>query len=194
VTPRAQAAGTAHVIVLGEDGSGSLLDRADAFGDTQQPVARGPQELAAITYTSGTTGRSKGALLTHGNLLPNARLLQDWWDWRPGDVLIHALPIFHVHGLFVAIHGALHNGSPRSGSPDLTRRRQSADCRRPPSHGRAHAVHAHAGRACADASGLRTHAPVHQRLGTATGGDLRRVDGPRRHGTVGPALPACSCA
>ena len=50
-------------------------------------------------------------MLTHGNLLSNAQVLKDYWGWRPGDVLIHALPIFHVHGLFVAIHGALLNGS-----------------------------------------------------------------------------------
>ncbi|MGA8786597.1 MAG: AMP-binding protein, partial [Polaromonas sp.] len=58
-----------------------------------------------------TTGRSKGAMLSHGNLLSNALVLKDYWGWKKGDVLIHALPIFHVHGLFVAIHGALINGS-----------------------------------------------------------------------------------
>ncbi|MGD9835295.1 MAG: AMP-binding protein, partial [Piscinibacter sp.] len=62
-------------------------------------------------YTSGTTGRSKGAMLTHGNMLSNARVLKDYWGWVQGDVLIHVLPIFHVHGLFVASHGALINGS-----------------------------------------------------------------------------------
>jgi malonyl-CoA/methylmalonyl-CoA synthetase len=76
-----------------------------------QPAARTPQDLAAILYTSGTTGRSKGAMLSHGNLLSNAQVLKDYWGWQRGDVLIHALPIFHVHGLFVAIHGALLNGS-----------------------------------------------------------------------------------
>ena len=65
-----------------------------------------------IIYTSGTTGRSKGAMLSHGNMLSNAQVLRQYWGWRQGDVLIHALPIFHVHGLFVAIHGALLNGSP----------------------------------------------------------------------------------
>ncbi|KGF78045.1 hypothetical protein IA69_32890, partial [Massilia sp. JS1662] len=70
-------------------------------------------DLAAILYTSGTTGRSKGAMLTHRNLRSNAEVLKDYWGWRKGaDVLIHALPIFHVHGLFVAIHGALISGSP----------------------------------------------------------------------------------
>src|SRR5690606_18984802 len=70
-----------------------------------------PDDLAAILYTSGTTGRSKGAMLTHRNLLSNAEVLKDYWGWTHGDVLLHALPIFHVHGLFVAIHGALLNGS-----------------------------------------------------------------------------------
>jgi len=103
--------GTHHVFTLGEDRNGSLLERAARHSDRQQPVARGDDDLAAILYTSGTTGRSKGAMLTHGNLLSNAEVLKDYWGWREGDVLIHALPIFHVHGLFVALHGALLNGS-----------------------------------------------------------------------------------
>ena len=74
-------------------------------------VPRAPDDLAAILYTSGTTGRSKGAMLSHDNLASNALVLKDYWRWRPGDVLIHALPIYHVHGLFVALHGALLNGS-----------------------------------------------------------------------------------
>jgi len=74
-------------------------------------VPRAPDDLAAILYTSGTTGRSKGAMLSHDNLASNALVLKDYWRWRPGDVLIHALPIYHVHGLFVALHGALLDGS-----------------------------------------------------------------------------------
>jgi malonyl-CoA/methylmalonyl-CoA synthetase len=104
-------AGTKHVFTLNEDRTGSLLERAAHHGDRQETVQRSAGDLAAILYTSGTTGRSKGAMLTHGNLLSNARVLKDYWGWKPGDVLIHALPIFHVHGLFVAIHGALINGS-----------------------------------------------------------------------------------
>ncbi|MFT4242474.1 MAG: AMP-binding protein, partial [Acidovorax sp.] len=110
--------GTQHVFTLGDDRTGSLLERAAHHGDEHTPVARKPDDLAAILYTSGTTGRSKGAMLTHGNLLSNAQVLKDYWGWTAtggpdgrGDVLIHALPIFHVHGLFVAIHGALINGS-----------------------------------------------------------------------------------
>src|SRR5690606_21755984 len=100
-------AGTRHVFTLGEDRSGTLLDRAAHHRD-RHPVAHcGADQLAVIIYTSGTTGRSKGAMLSHGNMLSNARVLQQYWGWRSDDVLIHALPIFHVHGLFVAIHGAL---------------------------------------------------------------------------------------
>jgi len=104
-------AGTRHVYTLNDDRTGTLLDRAAFQPDTHEPALRAASDLAAILYTSGTTGRSKGAMLTHGNLLSNARVLKEAWGWRPGDVLIHALPIFHVHGLFVASHGALLNGS-----------------------------------------------------------------------------------
>ena len=104
-------AGTQHVFTLGDDRTGSLLERAAHCSDQHTVVERGPDDLAAILYTSGTTGRSKGAMLSHDNLLSNARVLKDYWGWKPGDVLIHALPIFHVHGLFVALHGALLNGS-----------------------------------------------------------------------------------
>ena len=104
-------AGTRHVFTLDDKRSGSLLERAAHCSDQQKPVERRADDLAAILYTSGTTGRSKGAMLSHGNLLSNAVMLKDYWGWQPGDVLIHALPIFHVHGLFVAIHGALLNGS-----------------------------------------------------------------------------------
>ncbi len=105
-------AGTAYVFTLNDDRTGSLLERAAHHADVHEPVTRQADDLAAILYTSGTTGRSKGAMLTHGNLLSNAQMLRDYWGWQADDVLIHALPIFHVHGLFVAIHGALINGSP----------------------------------------------------------------------------------
>ncbi|MFT5035798.1 MAG: malonyl-CoA/methylmalonyl-CoA synthetase, partial [Litorivivens sp.] len=104
-------AGTQNVFTLDDDRTGSLLDRAAQCSDQHEVVHQNADDLAAILYTSGTTGRSKGAMLTHGNLLSNALTLKDYWGWQPGDVLIHALPIFHVHGLFVALHGALINGS-----------------------------------------------------------------------------------
>jgi malonyl-CoA/methylmalonyl-CoA synthetase len=105
------AKGVKNVFTLGTRRDGTLLERAAFHADSHAPAGRAADDLAAILYTSGTTGRSKGAMLTHGNLLSNARVLKDYWGWTPGDVLIHALPIFHVHGLFVASHGALLNGS-----------------------------------------------------------------------------------
>ena len=111
-------AGTHHVFTLDDDRTGSLLQRAAHCSDQHTTHSVQADDLAAILYTSGTTGRSKGAMLSHGNLLSNAQTLKDYWGWTrkggpqgQGDVLIHALPIFHVHGLFVAIHGALLNGS-----------------------------------------------------------------------------------
>lgn len=103
--------GTQSVFTLGDDRSGTLLERAVHCADTHVPALKKADDMAAILYTSGTTGRSKGAMLSHGNLLSNAVMLKDYWGWKKGDVLIHALPIFHVHGLFVAIHAALLNGS-----------------------------------------------------------------------------------
>ena len=104
-------AGTQNVFTLDDDRTGSLLERAAHCSDQHTVAVKSADDLAAILYTSGTTGRSKGAMLTHGNMLSNALVLKDYWGWTPGDVLIHALPIFHVHGLFVALHGALINGS-----------------------------------------------------------------------------------
>ncbi len=111
VSKLAFVAGTRHVFTLNEDRSGTLLDRAAFHGDQHTPAQRAADDLAAILYTSGTTGRSKGAMLTHGNLLSNAQVLHQAWGWQPDDVLVHALPIFHVHGLFVASHGALLAGA-----------------------------------------------------------------------------------
>ena len=104
-------AGTHHVFTLNDDRTGTLLERAAPQKDQHRIAVKSADDLAAILYTSGTTGRSKGAMLTHGNMLSNAQMLKSYWGWKKGDVLIHALPIFHVHGLFVAIHGALINGS-----------------------------------------------------------------------------------
>jgi malonyl-CoA/methylmalonyl-CoA synthetase len=104
-------AGTQNVFTLDDARGGSLLERARHCHDVHGSSHNLPNDLAAILYTSGTTGRSKGAMLSHGNLLSNAHVLKQYWGWQANDVLIHALPIFHVHGLFVAIHGALLNGS-----------------------------------------------------------------------------------
>ncbi|MCE2880201.1 MAG: malonyl-CoA synthase [Comamonadaceae bacterium] len=111
VSPIAFKAGAKAVFTLDDDRTGSLLERAAHCPDEHRAAVKAPDDLAAILYTSGTTGRSKGAMLSHDNLLSNAVVLKTYWGWKKGDVLIHALPIFHVHGLFVALHGALINGS-----------------------------------------------------------------------------------
>ena len=94
-----------------ETSAGSLLDDGLVASPDFNNVARGRDDLAAILYTSGTTGRSKGAKLTHGNLLSNAEVLMDLWAFTADDVLLHALPIFHTHGLFVACNTIMRTGA-----------------------------------------------------------------------------------
>ncbi len=100
----------AALLTLGPGGEGTLAEAMAAQPAALTPEARGSHDLAAILYTSGTTGRSKGAMLTQGNLLSNARVLADLWRFTPEDVLLHALPIFHTHGLFVATNTSLLTG------------------------------------------------------------------------------------
>ncbi|TWB43255.1 malonate--CoA ligase [Nitrospirillum pindoramense] len=110
MTELAQAKGVAAVETLGGQGAadaGTLLAAALEQSSTFADVARGADDLAAILYTSGTTGRSKGAMLSHDNLASNALTLVDYWRFTEGDVLLHALPIFHTHGLFVATNTLL---------------------------------------------------------------------------------------
>jgi len=92
----------AQLVTLDGDGSGSLMQAAQLHSVEFDNVVRGPQDLAAILYTSGTTGLSKGAMLSHDNLFSNSNTLVDYWQFTADDVLLHALPIFHTHGLFVA--------------------------------------------------------------------------------------------
>ncbi len=107
----ADKAGTPHVYTLDEDGTGSLPVASASQEAGYTTVQSRPDDLAAILYTSGTTGRSKGAMLSHENLSSNVRVLHDHWGWSSDDVLLHMLPLFHVHGLFVAAHGALLAGA-----------------------------------------------------------------------------------
>lgn len=100
-----------NVLTLNENGEGSFADAMAQQSDAFATVAREENDLAAILYTSGTTGRPKGAMLSHKNLASNVKTLHAYWQWQKGDVLLHMLPIFHVHGLFVAVHCALYNGS-----------------------------------------------------------------------------------
>jgi malonyl-CoA/methylmalonyl-CoA synthetase len=214
--------GTKNVFTLGDDRTGSLLERAAWMSDAHTPSVSKPDDLAAILYTSGTTGRSKGAMLTHGNLLSNAQVLKDYWGWRTpqagGDVLIHALPIFHVHGLFVASHGALLNGSKMIW---FSRFDPSATIARfadatvfmgvPTLYTRLLAEPALVRAACApmrlfvsgsaplqvetfDAWALRTGHTILERYGMSetlmlTSNPYREQDGERRRGTVGFPLP-----
>ena len=112
VAAGARAESGARFETLDADGGGSLAALAAGAGAGPATAQRADEDVAAIIYTSGTTGRAKGAMLTHGNLASNARALIACWGWRPDDVLLHALPIFHVHGLFVALHCALLAGTP----------------------------------------------------------------------------------
>lgn len=103
--------GIRHIHTLDANGEGSLADAAAAKADVFDTVAVNGDDVAVILYTSGTTGQPKGAMITHANLASNGLALHTAWGFRSGDVLLHALPIFHIHGLFVACHVALLNAS-----------------------------------------------------------------------------------
>ncbi len=215
-------AGVAHVFTLDEPrngrNSGSLLSRAVHFADTFETVQRNDDDLAAILYTSGTTGRSKGAMLTHGNLASNIRVLHDAWHWQAGDVLLHALPLFHIHGLFVAAHGALYNGSktiflPKFDSTEVIRQlpRSTVFMGVPTYYVRLLSDPAFDRESCTHirlfVSGSaplltetftqfaeKTGQPILERYGMSETAMLTSnpYDGERRAGTVGPALPGVS--
>ena len=107
----AAALGAKLVHTMDRDGAGSLRDLASrsASSDHVEPVS--VDDTAVILYTSGTTGRPKGAMITHGNIVSNTRTLCQAWQWSSTDVMLHALPIFHVHGLFVGTHLPVMEGS-----------------------------------------------------------------------------------
>ena len=105
------ARGIAALHTLDAAGRGSLYEAARACNPRADVEAVSGEDNAVILYTSGTTGRPKGAMITHRNLASNATTLHQAWEFRDGDVLLHALPIFHIHGLFVACHTALLNAS-----------------------------------------------------------------------------------
>ncbi len=110
--PRARATGCQRGETLGTAGDGSLAELAcRASGTSALPAAMTAETLAALLYTSGTTGRSKGAMLTRGNLASNAAALVDCWRFTERDVLLHALPLFHVHGLFISVNTVLAAGA-----------------------------------------------------------------------------------
>ncbi|NQX88533.1 MAG: AMP-binding protein [Halioglobus sp.] len=105
------ALGTSHVFTLDADGTGSLTERLAGVSATCVTAATAPEDTAALVYSSGTTGKPKGIMLSHDNLVANVTTLVDQWGFTGKDCLLHALPIFHVHGLFVAIGCVLMSGS-----------------------------------------------------------------------------------
>jgi len=107
----ARACGVAEVLTLGADGRGTLTERALAERADLATVPRAADDLAAILYTSGTTGRSKGAMLTHRNLRQNGDAIARAWGFAKDDALLHVLPLFHTHGLFISANCALLTGS-----------------------------------------------------------------------------------
>ncbi|UTW11961.1 malonate--CoA ligase [Marinobacterium rhizophilum] len=107
----ATQAGVKNLETLDSTGGGSLIEKATGQSVKFETVTCKADDTAAILYTSGTTGKPKGAMITHRNLFSNARTLHKLWGWQSADVLLHALPIFHIHGLFVACNCVLMNGS-----------------------------------------------------------------------------------
>jgi malonyl-CoA/methylmalonyl-CoA synthetase len=110
LAPCAEAVG-ARLMTLGLKATGSMMDCAAGEDATFEDIYREPDDLAALLYTSGITGRSKGAMLTHENLRSNAISLVEAWRFTSSDVLLHALPLFHTHGLFVASNVVLAAGA-----------------------------------------------------------------------------------
>ena len=103
--------GLHHIYTLDADGQGTLVETYRSLSGEFDTCNVAPDDTAVLLYTSGTTGRPKGAMITHANLAANAHALHQAWGWRPDDVLLHALPLFHIHGLFVACHCVLLNGT-----------------------------------------------------------------------------------
>ncbi|HXF81067.1 MAG TPA: malonyl-CoA synthase [Usitatibacter sp.] len=213
--PLAGEMGVRHVLTLDDGGGGTFVEAARGAPGRFDTVARGGDDLAAILYTSGTTGRSKGAMISHRNLASNATVLHRQWGFRPDDVLIHMLPLFHVHGLFVASHCVLMNGTAMRFHARFDARRAIAEMREstvfmgvPTFYTRLLAEPSLDRAACARmrlfVSGSapllaetheqferRTGQRILERYGMTETGMLTSnpLEGERRAGSVGPALP-----
>lgn len=214
----AAVAGVAHVIEMDDEGSGELVERAAALASQFETVPRDAEDLGAVLYTSGTTGRAKGAMLSHRNLAAGVAVLGRFWAFEPGDVLLHILPIYHFHGLFVAVHCALWNGSPMWFEPRFEPRRaiellpKSTVCMGVPTHYVRMLADAALDRAACTHMRLfisgsapllpevfkafqqRTGHTLLERYGMTEGGMFASnpYSGERRCGTVGKALPGVS--
>ncbi|MFS2098861.1 AMP-binding protein [Variovorax sp. Varisp85] len=214
----ASEAGVHHVLELDDDGAGELAEAAARQLPRVATAQRSADDLAAILYTSGTTGRAKGAMLTHRNLGVGVSTLHRFWGFEPGDVLLHILPIYHFHGLFVALHCALWNGSAIRFEPrfDATRAvallSASTVCMGVPTH--YVRMLAEPGLDAASCTGMRlfvsgsapllpdtfnafrerTGHTILERYGMTEGGMFASnpCEGERRCGTVGGALPGVS--
>ncbi|MGZ5034297.1 MAG: malonate--CoA ligase [Usitatibacter sp.] len=213
--PLAGRMGIRHVFSLDESGAGTIVEAAKSAPTSFRTVERSGDDLAAILYTSGTTGRSKGAMITHRNLGSNATVLHRAWGFGPDDVLVHMLPLFHVHGLFVACHCVMMNGTAMRFHAKFDARRALADFAEstvfmgvPTFYSR---LLAEPGLTRAACSRMRlfisgsapllaeTHAEFEARTGqrilerygmTETGMlTSNPIQGERRAGSVGPALP-----
>ncbi len=215
LAPLCDELGIANRFTLDANGNGTAADAAREAPARFATVERSGDDLAAILYTSGTTGRSKGAMLTHRNLASNALVLHRVWGFRPGDVLVHMLPIFHVHGLFVACHTTLLNGTAMRFHPRFDARRAIADFADstvfmgvPTYYARLLAEPALDRAACArmrlfvsgsapllaethEAFERRTGHRILERYGMTETGMLTSnpLEGERRPGSVGPPLP-----
>ena len=182
IQPIAHAARCRHVMTLGEQRDGTLLTVAAPFSDDCETTQRAADDLAALLYTSGTTGRSKGAMLSHRNLASNAATLDEFWGFKAErdagrrDVLLHVLPLFHVHGLFVASHAALFAGATMLMLPkfDVSQRAGTAAAL-DGDDGRANVLHTAPRRTGIWPRALPTDAAVHRGLGTVAGRNASTV-------------------